>query len=285
MHKGENRVNQTDYGMPIYNLQHMLRTIFQTNQMEPKVIPDGFFNATTEQAVKNFQTWKNLDSNGVVDNETWDLIVEAYDLAIIEGNEPISVQLFTREDFMKNPGEKGARYAVLQAMLQVMHQRFDNLPDVEITGVNDARTNAALDKYRTLFGLTGGNGMDNLLWYHFVKAYESSVLPHDFEVPENNRFKPEEARQQPDTSMRGENSMPDTLPEENVLRMPTDADLMQQEAQINRVPMLDSYQSIRRARAEEDVQEENVSAAEPVQTKSETQRNMSRNRPPLKWNF
>ena len=290
MNKGEIVVHQTDYGMPVYNLQQMLRAIFQVRGMQPELIPDGFFNETTENAVKNFQRMKNMEPTGVVDNETWDLIVEEYDFAVIEGNDPICVQLFTREDFKVPSGEARARLAVLQAMLQVMHKRFRNLPHVEITGVNDAQTNDALKLYREVFALPQGEGMDHQLWYHFVKAYESSVLPHDFENPEKNGFKPEEARQQIDLSRRDESSMADMLPDEQMrtpVQMPPAQDAPQ--APLNRMPMLDSYQSLRTARDAEEaqtVQPEAAPAPEEILSRPNIQKNNGRQtRPPLKWNL
>ncbi len=279
-------MKQTDFGMPIYNLQRMLRMIFQVKGMEPEVIPDGIFNITTENAVKAFQRMKHIEDSGVVDNETWDRIVEEYELAVIEGKPPACVQLFVREDFETAEGEGKARISVLQAMLQVMHKRFSNLPYVEITGIYDAQTNNALRIYRELFYLPQGEGMDNLLWYHFAKAYESSVLPHDFENPENNGFKPEEARQQIDLSRRSETSMPDMLTDE-LLRQPSQVQAQERQTPLNRMPMLDSYQSIRRAREEEGMQSaDGASVTGQAAPNTEAQNNNGRqNRPPLKWKF
>ncbi len=310
-----NTNNQTDFGMPIYNLQRMLRAIFQVNGMEPEVIPDGFFNETTEQAVKNFQRMKNMEPTGVVDNDTWDRIADEYDIALIEGKDPICVQLFVREDFKTATGQPRARLLVLQAMLQVMNKRFGNLPYVEMTGVYDAQTNNALALYREMFNLPQGEGMDNRLWYHFVKAYESAVLPYDFERPDNNGYKPEQARQQIDLSRRGPDSMPDALPEEQLRRpmqpMQENEPPLQQGA-LNRMPMLDSYSSIRTARENEDAQQmqdmqngqqqmpntqtqqmqpQNRQVNTPMQQEMQMrpdaqQRNNTRQtRPPLKWNL
>ncbi len=263
-------VNPTDYGMPVYNLQRMLRVIFQTNGMTPEVVPDGIFGETTEAAVKQFQKMQGIEQSGIVDNATWELITLAHERAVIEGNEPIAVQLFAREDFQAESEMPRARLAVLQAMLNVMQLRFSNLPKVEITGVYDAQTADALASYRALFGLPQG-GIDNMLWYHFAKAYESAVLPHDFENPEHNKFKPEEARQQIDLSKRTENSMPDAMPEEAVL---------QDAGTINLQPTLDSYSSLQRA-DEADGATEPQKVAEPiVQPKAE--RTVRRT---LKWNF
>ncbi len=284
-------VNQTDFGMPVYNLQQMLRTIFQVRGMEPEVIADGFFNETTQTAVQNFQRMKNMDVTGVVDNETWDAIVQEYDIAIIDGGEPISVQLFTREDFTVADGGMKMRLRVLQAMMQVMQARFSNLPQVEVTGMYDAQTRAALDTYRMLFNLPQGAPLDNQFWYQFAKAYESAVLPYDFENPQNNRYDPNEARQQIDLSVRNENSMPEAMGEE-MLTAP--------QAQMANMPILDSYQTIRDAQ----MQEQTVPQIQPVQetvpTVPQTQQmretppatpQMQRNdgrtqqRAPLKWNF
>lgn len=263
---------KTDYGMPVFQLQQMLREIFQVYGMEPEVIPDGIFGETTESAVKAFQSMQGLGETGVVDNETWDLILEVHERARIEGEAPIAVQLFTTEDLKVGIDTTRARLAVLQAMMQVMQLRFPNLPQVDITGVYDVNTAEAVRKYRLLFGMEEGNGADNLFWYHFSKAYESAVLPHDFENPENNRYKPEEARQQIDLHRRTEKSMPERMPDELL-------ESRAQDAQINLLPMLDSYQSLRE---ENQTEEEKV-----LDTKVEVEPKVvgKQTRAPLKWRF
>ncbi len=271
-------VNQTDYGMPIYNLQQMLRTIFQVRKMEPEVIADGFFNETTQTAVQNFQRMKNLPVTGSVDNQTWDAIVQEYDFAVIDGGEPISVQLFTREDFAVSGGEEKMRLRILQAMMQVMRARFSNLPQVEVTGVYDAQTKEALDKYRMLFNLPQGMPLDNQFWYQFAKAYESAVLPYDFENPKNNGYNPNEARQQIDLSKRGPDSMSETMGEE-MLTPP--------QPSMETMPILDSYQTIRDAQMQEQNMPQMQQPRESTNSTSQMQRNegTTRQRPPLKWNF
>ena len=150
-----------------------------------------------------------------------------------------------------------------------MKLRFSNLPQVEITGVYDAQTIDALASYRTLFGLPQGDGIDNMLWYHFAKAYESAVLPHDFENPVNNQYKPEEARQQIDLTKRTESSMPDALVEDAMI---------QKASEINLQPILDSYSSLQMANeTEPEIQSAEVQA-KPTNAERQVRR-------PLKWSF
>ena len=69
-----NSLNQT----PVKNIQFMLREINLYNNILPEVIVDGIYDNQTKEAVMDFQKRHSLAPTGVVDLETFEMIVEEY---------------------------------------------------------------------------------------------------------------------------------------------------------------------------------------------------------------
>lgn len=66
-------------GMPIRTLQTMLRSISRLNENIPAVVPDGIYGNDTVRSVTAFQRQFGLPVTGVVNQGTWNRIVEIYD--------------------------------------------------------------------------------------------------------------------------------------------------------------------------------------------------------------
>ena len=66
-------------GMPIRTLQTMLRAISRLNENIPSVVPDGIYGNDTVRTVTAFQRQFGLPVTGVVNQGTWNRIVEIYD--------------------------------------------------------------------------------------------------------------------------------------------------------------------------------------------------------------
>lgn len=62
----------------IYIIQEMLSYISLVIPAIPYVLPNGIFDAATEQAVRAFQGTQGLEPTGIIDEETWNSITEAY---------------------------------------------------------------------------------------------------------------------------------------------------------------------------------------------------------------
>jgi len=66
-------------GMPIRTLQTMLQAISRLNENIPSVVPDGIYGNDTVRTVTAFQRQFGLPVTGVVNQGTWNRIVEIYD--------------------------------------------------------------------------------------------------------------------------------------------------------------------------------------------------------------
>jgi len=67
-----------DSGRYVRVLQYWLSLAAQFNSSIPTPTQDGAFGPVTEQAVRAFQEWAGLTSDGVVGYQTWDFLYRAY---------------------------------------------------------------------------------------------------------------------------------------------------------------------------------------------------------------
>lgn len=70
------------YLNPITEMQKYLRFISSRINEISNVVPDGIFGETTEESVKSFQKYFGLTENGIIDYQTWELIVFVYNRLI-----------------------------------------------------------------------------------------------------------------------------------------------------------------------------------------------------------
>lgn len=155
-------------GQPIRSLQTMLRTIAQVDPQQISVIPDGVYSSQTSDAVRSFQENNGLNPTGVTDQDTWERIVEAYGPAQIETSpaQPIYITLNPGQTFRK--GDRHHHINLVQAMLLVLSQAYPGFPIVELTGLFDDATEAAIITLQTLSDLPVNGVLDKRTWKHLV---------------------------------------------------------------------------------------------------------------------
>ena len=90
---------ETFLGQPIRSLQTMLRVLAENDDAYKPLIPDGIYGPDTMEAVRIFQRLHRLPITGVTDLLTWEAVVEAYQLALVEITMPETVQV------LLNPGQ------------------------------------------------------------------------------------------------------------------------------------------------------------------------------------
>lgn len=155
-------------GQPIRSLQTMLRTIAQVDPEQPSVIPDGVYAQQTADAVKAFQRNNGLEPTGVADQNTWDLIVEAYKPAQVETqpSEAIYITLNPGQVFEK--GDRHPHMYLTQAMLTVLGEAYPGFPVPVINGVLDELTAESLAALQMLSDLPVTGNLDKQTWRHLV---------------------------------------------------------------------------------------------------------------------
>lgn len=160
---------------PIRSLQTMLRVIAQVEPSQPSVIPDGIYDEYTQRAVSAFQRRMGLPVTGVVDNGTWDLIVEEYQKAQVETGPAYPVQITLNPGQVIRRGEQSPYMALIQAMLMLLAEVYPTFPEVEVTGVLDWDTQQALLALQLQSGLALTGELDKQTWKHLALQFSQAA--------------------------------------------------------------------------------------------------------------
>lgn len=160
---------------PIRSLQTMLRTIAQVEPSQPSVIPDGIYDDYTERAVAAFQRRRGLGITGVVDNATWDLIVEEYQRAETETSQAEPVQITLDAGQVIHRGEESPYMYLIQAMLVLLSEVYETFPEPEFTGILDWETQQALLALQLQSGLPPTGELDKQTWKHLALQFSQAA--------------------------------------------------------------------------------------------------------------
>ena len=136
---------------------------------------DGIFGSSTAAAVRRFQTYFGLTSDGVVGRTTWNKLYEVYnDIA----NRLLSPSLRPGEypGVLRN-GSTGTAVRELQFYLYLMSAYQSSIPSVSIDGRFGAATEAAVRAYQRFAGLPADGIVGRKTWdslYGKASALRSS---------------------------------------------------------------------------------------------------------------
>lgn len=165
-------------GQPIRSLQTMLRVLGEQNDCYKTLIPDGIYGPDTMSAVRIFQQHNRLPITGVVDQLTWDAVVEAYEIALIELILPQTIQVLLEPNASAVTGENPAMIYLAQVMLTVLAESYHCLIAPAVTGKLDAQTRDALEMFQQLSGLPITGQLDRHTWRHLALQFPTaSNLP------------------------------------------------------------------------------------------------------------
>lgn len=156
---------------PIRSLQTMLRVLSEDDRSLPAVVPDGIYGPSTMNAVTAFQRRYGLPVTGIVDQRTWDNILEVYELAIIRVGpaQPIEIILDPGQVFRK--GDASPYIYLLQSMLTQLSNDHPSIAQPNHTGVMDDSTVQSLADFQRLSGLPENGELDRLVWKHLVLQF------------------------------------------------------------------------------------------------------------------
>lgn len=166
MRPGESFVRQ-----PIRSLQTMLRVLAEDDSSLSTVVPDGIYGPTTMQAVSTFQRKYGLPVTGIVNQPTWDKIVNIYEPALIRVDkaQPIEIVLEPGQVFRR--GDSSPYIYLLQAMLTQLSNDHPAIDLPGFSGVLDDATYNSLLGFQKLNGLEQTGEFDRLTWKHIVHQY------------------------------------------------------------------------------------------------------------------
>ncbi len=152
-------------GDPVRVLQYYLALIAAYNNAIPAPAIDGIFGSGTLAAVNSFQTEYGLTQTGVVDETTWNKLLDVY-LGIIESNPP-DFQVSEPIPYPGTPirvGSSGDSVRVLQERLSYISQFLTNVPNVEVTGTFGQQTLNSVNAFAEEKGVVPRGFVGPVLW-------------------------------------------------------------------------------------------------------------------------
>lgn len=170
---------------PVRSLQTMLRVITEINDKIPTVIPDGIYGNTTRQAVAAYQRQASLPSTGVVNQETWESIVTAYEKAFIEVYKAQPIEILIDRGEIFSSGDSGPYIYFLQAMLDTVLEKNKSVFPA-LTGVMDENTIRLMNEFQRLAEIKQTKAFDKETWKHLVLHFTGKM--HQIKS-ENNRIR------------------------------------------------------------------------------------------------
>jgi len=179
----------------VVTVQVMLNRISQNYPAIPKVYPaNGVFNQSTEDAVMAFQRVFNLTPDGVVGNATWYKMVYLYvgilNLAELVSQGQTFYQISFNPSNVLSEGSTGEAVQVLQYMLSIVSEFYDNIPATAIDGIFGPATLAAVKALQRMAGLTPDGAVGRVTWealYRFYVSITDAVAEYTNVIPPQYR--------------------------------------------------------------------------------------------------
>ncbi|MBE6826964.1 MAG: spore cortex-lytic protein [Ruminococcus sp.] len=172
-------------GNDVQRIQIQLNRISRNYPAIPKIDKaDGFYNVSTEEAVRSFQRIFNLPVTGTVGKSTWYRIAYIYTsvkrLAELD-SEGISQGEFSLQftDDLRL-GMQSNQVRALQYFLAVVGAYYAAVQPVEITGYYGEMTEASVRSFQRVYGLPQTGIVDQTTWEDLYRAYkgiEESMPP------------------------------------------------------------------------------------------------------------
>lgn len=155
-----------DSSIDVLRMELYLDRIRQNYPGIPQIQPlNGYFNETTEAAVRVFQSVFNLPVTGIVDQATWYSIRYIYNavtrLAELTAQGYLLSQILdiTRETYLE--GDIRPRVELIQYALNVLSIYYATIQSVPITGIFDDQTREQVIEFQRTFNLQPTGVVDN----------------------------------------------------------------------------------------------------------------------------
>lgn len=170
------RPSESFVGQPVRALQTMLRVIAMESHKASNVIPDGIYGHQTMDAVKDFQQSQNLPATGIVNNETWDRIVDAYEPAMV--NQSRAQSISTHMNGCIHSGESSPSVMLAQAMLHTVGEQFHCVEMPTHSGTLDSQTERSLRSFQIVCDLPSTGDLDKGTWKHLCLQFSLAANPN-----------------------------------------------------------------------------------------------------------
>lgn len=158
-------------GRPVESMQYMLRVLSQGDSRLIPVTPDGIYGQNTMAAVIAFQRARGLPSTGVMNLATWEALVQQYQRQRVDQEFAEPIRPILNPGQVLSPGQVNYHAALAQVMLHTLASVYGGAPGVQVTGVMDAPTVAAVRRFQRLGDLPVTGAVDKTTWQSLARQY------------------------------------------------------------------------------------------------------------------
>ena len=173
-----------DTGDEVRVVQYFLAVVGNFYDTVPPIPINGNFDTVTENAVRAFQRTVGLPEDGIVGEQTWNELYNAYrgiiDTLVIPENriapypgEPLTL------------GSTGQYVTFLQEYLSVISTAYPAIPEITVTGTFDEQTQAAVEAFQREFGLSPNGLVGPATWDRIASLYEDLTVGMEKQVGQN----------------------------------------------------------------------------------------------------
>lgn len=176
------RPQESYIGQPIRSLQEMLRVIARSDGQYILLIPDGIYGPETKRAVMVFQQKNALPVTGITDLNTWEKVVEEYELHEAEMQDAIPIEINLAQGEHLQNGNASPNVVLMQSMLQHLAEYYHCFTCPPLSRIMDNPTQDALSAFQTLCGLPATGELDKTTWKHLALQYPFAVDRYQQEI-------------------------------------------------------------------------------------------------------
>ena len=160
-----------DSGQYIKTLNYLINVISYFDSSIPFLnLSEDTFNDDTKQVVVAIQNKYGLDSDGIVDSETWKVIKEVYRQTIrdIPSEYYVVLNEFYPGRFLSN-GMSGDDIINLQKFLYIICKNTGSIPGVVVNGIFDNLTEQSVRAIQRKYNLEENGVVGPAVWYRIVE--------------------------------------------------------------------------------------------------------------------
>lgn len=165
-------LEEGDSNIGVRSLQYYLNYLSDFYNTIPRVAIDGTFGPSTREAVIAAQNTFGLTPDGVVGENTWNAIYDAYlgivrtiPIEYVEGNTIPFPGVFLRI------GVEAPEVRVLQEYLNYISQFYSEIPSINPTGYFGSRTQEAVVAFQNLYGIPATGVVGPVAWNGITSLY------------------------------------------------------------------------------------------------------------------
>ncbi len=162
----------------IETLQYFLSVVGTFYNTVPVTEITGYYGSETANSVKEFQKTFRLPQTGKVDEDTWNMLYNAFrgiaDAVFID-NEMFAIDVMPFGGTVLALGSSGDQVTELQEYLTAISEQYPEITPLNITGYFGGQTENAVKEYQRIFRLDTSGRVGRADWNSIINTYKNVI--------------------------------------------------------------------------------------------------------------